>query len=140
MEPAARRHRDSSRAAVFFAEAAVTVVLVLFAWLALDDITTDNSTGFKPEYRLLTVCGAWCLLVAFDLLKQGYRWLGVTSVVAIASVVWVASDGLGHVRDGGWTVFWPEYAVVLVAWLWFMALAVVLVALGRREAGDAVTR
>ena len=49
MESADRRHRDLSRAGIFFAEAVVTIALVVLAWLALDDITTDNSTGFKPE-------------------------------------------------------------------------------------------
>ena len=132
MESAARSHRDVSRAGAFLAEAAVTIALVVLASFALDDITTDNSTGFKPEYRLLAVCGAWCLFLAYDLLKHGYRRLGATSVVAVAAAVWVASDGLGHKRDGGWSVFWPEYAVMLGAWLWFLALAIVLFALGRR--------
>jgi hypothetical protein len=132
MESAARRSRDLPRAGAFSAEAAVTIGLVVLASLSLDDITTDNSTGFRPEYTLLAVCGAWCLFLAYDLLKQGYRRLGTTSMVALASAVWVASDGLGHERDGGWSVFWPEYAVMLVAWLWFLALAIVLIALGWR--------
>jgi hypothetical protein len=132
MESAARSHRDVSRARAFLAEAAVTIALVVLAWLAVDDITTDNSAGFKPEYRLLAACGAWCLFLAYDLTKHGYSRLGATSVIAVASAVWVASDGLGHKRDGGWSVFWPEYTVMLVAWLWFLALAIVLVALGRR--------
>ena len=132
MQSAARSHRDLPRAAAFFAEAAVTIGLVLLAWLALDDITTDNWTGFRPEYTLLAACGAWCLFLAYGLLKQGYRRLSTTSMVAVASAVWAASDGLGHKRDGGWSVFWPEYTVMLVAWLWFLALAIILIALGRR--------
>lgn len=132
MESAARSHGDASRAGALFAEAVVTMALVAFAWLALDDITTDNTTGFKPEYRLLAACGAWCLFLGYDLLKRGHRRLGAISVVAVASAVWVAIDGLGHKRDGGWSVFWPEYTVMLVAWLWFLALAIGLVALGRR--------
>jgi hypothetical protein len=123
----------------FFAEAAVTIGLVVLAWLALDDITTDNSSGFRLEYTLLAACGVWCLFLAYDALRQGYRLLGTTSMVAVASAVWVASDGLGHKRDGGWHVFWPEYTVMLAAWLWFLALAIVLIALGRRvmPTGDA---
>lgn len=132
MEPAARSYRDLPRARAFSAEAAVTIGLVVLASLALDDITTDNSTGFRPEYTLLAVCGARCLFLAYDLLKQGYRGLGTTSMVAVALAVWVASDGLGHKRDGGWSVFWPEYTVMLLAWLWFLALAMVFIALGRR--------
>jgi hypothetical protein len=132
MESATRSHRDMPLAGAFFAEAAVTIALGVLAWLALDDITTDNATGFTPEYTLLAACGAWCLFLAFDLLKRGYRRLGAISAVAVAAAVWAAFDGLGHKRDGGWSVFWPEYVVVLVAWLWFSALAIVLVALGRR--------
>ena len=132
MESAALSPRDLRRARVLSAKAAVTIALVVLAWLALDDITTDNSTGFKPEYTLLAACGAWCLFLAYDLLKQGCGRLGTTSMVAVASAVWVASDGLGHGRDGGWSVFWAEYTVMLVAWLWFLALAIVLIALGRQ--------
>jgi hypothetical protein len=132
MESAARSHRELPRAGAFFARAAVTIGLVVLAWLALDDITTDNSTGFRPEYTLLAVCGAWCLFLAYDLLKQGYRRVGTTSIVAVASAAWVASDGLGHKRDGGWSVFWPDYTVMLVAWLWFLAIAIVLIARGWR--------
>ena len=132
MESATRSHWDSRQAKGLSAEAAVTIVLVVLAGLALDDITTDNSTGFKQEYTLLAVCGAWCLFLACDLLKQGYRRLGTISMVAVASAVWVASDGLGHKGDGGWSAFWPEYTVMLGAWLWFLALAIVLIALGRR--------
>ncbi len=139
MDAVARSHRAFRRAQAFSAEAAVTIGLVVLAWLALDDITTDNSTGFRPEYLLLAACGAWCLFLAYDVLKRGYRRLGAASVAAVAPAVWVAADGLGHKRDGGWSVFWPEYTVMLVAWLWFLALAIVLSALGRREmrTGDA---
>ena len=43
-------------------EACVTLVAMLFAWLAFDDITTDNATtGFVPEYTLLAAAGAWLL-------------------------------------------------------------------------------
>jgi hypothetical protein len=53
-------------------------------------------------------------------------------VVVVAAAVWVASDGLGHKRDGGWSVFWPEYTVMLVTWLWFVVLSVMLLVLGLR--------
>jgi hypothetical protein len=132
MASVARSHRDLPRAGAFSAEAAVTFALVVLSGLALDDITTDNSTGFKPEYTLLAACGAWCLFLVYRLLKQGYRRLGTASMVAVAAAVWVASDGLGHTRDGGWKVFWPEYTVMLAAWLWFLALAIVVFARRRR--------
>ena len=132
MESIAGSRRDLDQAVAFFAKAGVTTALIALASLALDDITTDNAVGFKPEYGLLAASGAWSLFLAYDLLKKGHRRLGVISVAAVASVIWVSLDGLGHKRDGGWGVFWPEYTVVLVALLWFLALGVVLVALGQR--------
>ncbi len=133
MDPANRKElHDLSRGVVFFAEGAVTLVVLMLAWLALDDITTDNSTGFLPEYRLLAAAGAWCLFVAYTLLRRGWRVVGMTSVVAVAAAALVAFDGLGHKRDGGWSVFWPEYSIMLATWLWFLALSVILLAVGPR--------
>jgi hypothetical protein len=132
MGPVARSQEDISRRGVFVVQAAVTLVVVILAWLALDDITTDNSTGFLPEYRLLGAAGAWCLFVAYTLVRRGWRAIGAASVVAVAAAAWVAFDGLGHKRDGGWRAFWPEYSVMLATWLWFLALSGILFALGRR--------
>jgi len=132
MEPAGRDRRDAARSGVLFVQAIVTLAFAALARLALDDITTDNSTGFLPEYRLLVVAGVWYLVVAYKLFGEGWRVFGAASVIAVAAAVWVASDGLGHKRDGGWSVFWPEYSVMLAAWLWFLAMALVLFVLGRR--------
>jgi hypothetical protein len=132
MEAATRSQQNMSRAGVSFVQAAITFVVVVLAWLALDDITTDNSTGFLPEYRFLAGAGAWCLFVAYTLLRKGRRAIGGASVVAVAAAALVAFDGLGHKRDGGWSAFWPEYSVMLATWLWFLALSIILFALGRR--------
>jgi len=121
-----------SRTGVFVVQGAVTLVVVVLAWLALDDITTDNSTGFVPEYRLLAAAGAWGLFVAYTLLRKGQRAVAATSIVAVAAAAWVAVNGLGHVRDGGWSAFWPEYSVMLATWSWFVALSAILLVLGRR--------
>jgi hypothetical protein len=131
MDPAAST-QQVSRAGVFVAQGAITLVVVVLAWLALDDITRDNSAGFLPEYRLLAAAGIWGLVVAYTLLKRGQRIVAMTSVIAVAAAAWVAFDGLGHKRDGGWNAFWPEYSVMLATWLWFVALSVTLIALGRR--------
>lgn len=131
MDPAAST-QQLSRAGVFVAQGAITLVVVVLAWLALDDITTDNSTGFLPEYRLLAAAGAWGLFVAYSLLRRGQRAVAATSTVAVAAAAWVAFDGLGHKRDGGWSAFWPEYSVMLATWLWFVTLSAILLVLGRR--------
>jgi hypothetical protein len=132
MDLAVPRQHGLSRAGVFFAQGAITLVVVVLAGLALDDITTDQSAGFLLEYRLLAAAGAWCLFVACSLLSKGHRVLGAASVVAVGAAAWVGFDGLGHKRDGGWSTFWPEYSVMLATWLWFVGLSVILLALGRR--------
>ncbi len=109
------------------AEASVTLVLMLLAWLALDDITTDNSTGFHPEYSLLTFCAAWLLVFVFQMWRKSHRLRAGVSLLGLLSAAWVASDGIGHKRDGGWSVFWPEYTVITLTWFWFVGLAMLLV-------------
>jgi len=130
MDPADRKDLHGlSRGGVL---GAATLAVLVFAWFALDDITTDNSTGFLPEYRVLMAAGVWCVFVASALLRRGSSVLGMTSLVAVAAAAVVASDGVGHIRDGGWSVFWPEYTVILATWLWFLALSVMLLAVGLR--------
>jgi hypothetical protein len=62
--------------------------------------------------------------------------LAAISLFALLAAAWVASDGLGHVRDGGWSVFWPEYSVTVIAWLWFAVLAAALLGQAFRRAGS----
>jgi hypothetical protein len=113
----------------------VMLGLLLLSFLALDDITTDNATAFPLEYTMLIICGAWCALVAVALLRGGYAIPGGASLILIAAAAWVASDGLGTKAAGGWAVFWPEYAVMSVNWLWFVAVAVILFVRGYKESG-----
>jgi len=46
----------------------------------------------------------------------------------VAAAAWAAGDGLGHKNAGGWTNFWPDYSVITIAWLWFAAISVRLLA------------
>jgi hypothetical protein len=119
-------------------EAFVTLVAALFALLALDDITTDNATtGFKPEYWLLALCGAWVLCFVVQLWRNHRRVPAMISLLLLGAAAWVSADGIGHKRDGGWNVFWPEYSVIVVAWLWFLAAAVILLRQAFRRASSA---
>jgi hypothetical protein len=118
-------------------EASVTLLGALFAFLALDDITTDNATtGFRPEYRMLACCGIWLLFFLFQLWRKGRRMLAGLSALLLCAAAWVTIDGIGHKNAGGWSVFWPEYSVILVAWLWFMAIAIMLLAQAFRRASE----
>lgn len=122
----------------FAVEAFVTLVAALFALLALDDITTDNATtGFRPEYTILAFCGIWLLLFGTFLWRKGRRRMAGVSLLLLGAAWWVTRDGLGHKSTGGWNVFWPEYAVVCAAWLWFTAIAATLLARALRSAGAA---
>jgi hypothetical protein len=112
MDLAVPRQHGLSRAGVFLAQGAITLVVVVLAGLALDDITTDQSAGFLLEYRLLAAAGAWCLFVACSLPSRGQRLLGAVSVFAVGAAACIGFDGLGHKRDGGWSALWPECSVM----------------------------
>jgi hypothetical protein len=48
------------------AHKALTLLAAILAWMAVDDITTDTSTGnFMPERIALIGCGVWFLYVAW---------------------------------------------------------------------------
>jgi len=116
-------------------EALVTLVAALLALLALDDITTDNATtGFRPEYRLLAFCGAWVLCFVIQLWRKHRRVLAMISLLLLGAAAWVTQDGLGHKNAGGWSIFWPEYSVVVIAWLWYVAVAAILLRQAFRRA------
>lgn len=136
MDPVDPRQQDGPGAGVFASQGIITLVVAVLASLALDDITTDNATRFPLEYGILTVAGAWGLFVAYNLLRTGHRAVGTASVLAVGAAAWVAFDGLGHKRDGGWSTFWPEYSVMLSTWLWFIAVSVILLTLSKRAPKD----
>jgi hypothetical protein len=106
-------------------EASLTLVAMLFAFLALDDITTDNATtGFVPEYTLLGIAGAWLLIFVVRLGRKHRFVPAAVSLLLLVAAAWVAANGIGHKNAGGWSVFWPDYSVITTAWLWFTAISV----------------
>ena len=60
-------------------DAAVTLVAVLLAFAAFDDITTDAGTTFTSESAGLAICAVWLLIVSWRMLRSGHRWLGLIS-------------------------------------------------------------
>jgi len=98
----------------------VTVVALRLVWGAIDDITTDNSTDFRPEYVALIACGGWLTLVAVRLLRGGRLLLGGLSVAALVAGVWAQRV----IRPGGVPEARLESAVVIAAYFWFVAVAV----------------
>jgi hypothetical protein len=98
-----------------------TIIAVLLAYAALDDITTDNATTFAFEWVLLGLCAAWLLLVSRRLVRSGHRWLGSASLV----VLMIASAAGSRIRQGG--SFEVEYLATLSGLVWFLGLGGLLV-------------
>jgi len=108
----------------------ISIIVLLLAWLALDDITTDNATGpqaFSFEYWILVICGVWFAGVAVWFLARGRLVLGILSLLAVALAV-VSFWSLPH--------YYAPMSLVnylgLFSLAWFLALAMWIVV--RREA------
>jgi peptidoglycan/LPS O-acetylase OafA/YrhL len=106
----------------------LSLLLLVLAWLALDDITTDNATGaFVPEYTMLVVCGIWFAGVAVWLLVRRRTLLGIGSVLAVALAVLAFWSLPHHYGPAS-----PVNYLGLISIAWFLAVGIWLVA--RRSA------
>ena len=114
--------------AVLIVDGIVTLAFVVLAWLAFDDITTDNATSFTVEYTCLLACAIWCLIVAVRLAAKGYLVLATASALALGAAVW----GQRSIGPGTVPSWQPQYVATVAAIVWFLSLAVVLVVLGFR--------
>lgn len=99
----------------------VTFVVVLLAYGAFDDITTDRDTSFVVEWVALAVCAVWLGVVVWRLLRDGHRWLGSISIG-----VWVAGVGAGAMVRPGADLLPIAFLTVIASLLWFLALAAIL--------------
>jgi hypothetical protein len=108
----------------------VSILVLLLAFAALDDITTDRATQFRAEYTMLLLAAAWFGFVAVWLMRRGHRALGMVSLAALAAAFW-AQRGIG---PGVTPALGAAYLVMAGALLWFLALAVALVVFGVRGA------
>jgi ammonia channel protein AmtB len=117
----------------------VTLAAMVMAGLALDDITTDNATRFPVEYTILVVCAAWLLLVAWQLFRSGSRVNAGITVISLAAATVMAAGGIGHKRDGGWAVFWPQYLPLTWAWVHGVVVGILLIRRGVRVPAKADT-
>ena len=112
----------------FFRDGAVTVGVLLLAFAAVDDITTDDATAFPLEYSILVVCVVWLLFLGWNLLRSRHRFLGGMSVLAAGGSVWAQrAIGRGIVPD-----LWPV-VVITGAYLWFWTLSLTLLWWGWRS-------
>ena len=120
---------------LFLRDGLISFFTLLIVFGAFDDITTDNSTNFTPEYTVLVACALWFGFVAVRLIREGYRTVGMVSLAALLGALW-AQRGIG---PGNAPVLWSEAVVIIGAFLWFLALASMLLVLGRRGMKRAAT-
>jgi hypothetical protein len=74
---------------------AVSLIVLLLSWLALDDITTDNANQFPLEYTFLVSAGIWFTALGASLVAKRHLFVGTSSLVAVGLGV-VAFWSLPH--------------------------------------------
>lgn len=101
----------------------ITIVAVILAFSALDDISTDTDASFAVEYTALVICGIWFAYVSWRTHRRGRRSLGnvsigVTVALALAQFTLWLAIGPGQ---------WVAYVVTLIGLGWFAVLGGILV-------------
>ncbi|HET8548927.1 MAG TPA: hypothetical protein VFL57_13015 [Bryobacteraceae bacterium] len=100
--------------------AVVTLAVVMLTFLAFDDITTGNQTGFTAEYSFLLAATLWCLVVAMCLIRTRHFVPGGTSVAVLVAAIW-GQRSVGPGTVPGWE---PEYVATVAALGWFLVLSI----------------
>jgi hypothetical protein len=109
-------------------DAAITMVAVVLAFLALDDITTDTAPSFMLERTALAGCASWFGIVAWRLMRQGHRVLGGLSLgLVLTAALAQRSIGPGTV----WMQL--EYLATVGCLVWFVVLAGILARFAWRQ-------
>ena len=115
-------HASRLQSTRFLGAAALTVIALLMAFAAFDDITTGNEPDFSGEYLAAAICGVCLLLVSIQLLRHRRYVLGVASLTALAGAIWAEPA----IKPGMVAALSPEYAVFTGAFIWFAAIALYL--------------
>ena len=109
---------------------AVSLVVLVLSWLALDDITTDNANEVPLEYTILVSAGIWFAALGVSLIARRRFLAGASSLVAVALGV-AAFWSLPH-------HYQPPSTVNYLGWVaiaWFAGLTVWLLAARARAGG-----
>ena len=117
-------------------DAVITVGVVLLAFAAFDDITTDSGTSFAAEYSGLILCGAWLAVLAVRQLRGRQLVPGSVSLLALAGAIW----GQGAIGPGTVPSTDLRYLATVGAFAWFAALSIVLLLQGWRSHPEAQPR
>jgi hypothetical protein len=101
--------------------------VVLLAFGAVDDITTDNAPTFLVERIALVCAGAWFVFLAFRLWQGHLRLVAVISVAMIGLAAWAQPlIGPGTVPND------VAYLTTIAGLAWFLFVAAFLVSIAWR--------
>jgi hypothetical protein len=106
-----------------------TLAAVVLAFLAFDDITTDNSTSFRMEYTSLLACSVWGIVLIVRLARRGRRTLAGACTGLLLAVLW-GQQGIGPGARPSWQA---EYVAATAAVGGFPLMAIYLLTLGIRR-------
>jgi ABC-type polysaccharide/polyol phosphate export permease len=104
----------------------VTLALTILAFLAFDDITTDDATTFTVEYSLLAVCAVWVAILSVRLALQRCFALSGISFCVLVAALW----GQRFIGPGTVPSLQPYYLATVFSIVWFLGLSVYLFASG----------
>ena len=108
---------------------ALSLIVLLLSWLALDDITTDNANDFPLGSTILVSAGTWSTALGVSLVSKRRSFAGISSLVAVGLGV-VAFWSLPHHYQPPSLINYLGY----VPLAWFAGLTVWLLAARVRTA------
>lgn len=107
----------------------VTLGVVVLAFLALDDITTDPAPSHVIEWRFLVLGLTWCATLAVRLVWRGRLVYAAVVALLVAAGLW----GRAAIAPGTVASWRPEYVVVSVAIAGLLLVAMLLLVRGSRR-------
>ncbi len=114
----------------FLASALVTLVALYLVWAALVDIS-HHEADLTAEHAALVIGVGWFVALAVILVSIRHRLLGALSLLAVGAGIW----GWNMARSGGTARLSGPAIAIASAFLWFLALAVMLGFLSWRASG-----
>ncbi len=121
---ATRAPRRSESAPWLIGSGAVTLLVVVLSFLAFHDVHAGE-TDLTLEYTILIASAAWAIVLAIALFRHGWRVFALVSLVALATIAWLARDAgpsapVSTARD----------LVASAVYIWFIVLSGTLLRTG----------
>ena len=132
-ETTATRHasRRSESAPWLIGSGAATLLAIVLSFLAFHDVHAGEA-DLTLEYTILIASAGWILLLAVALIWQGRLAFGVISLVALATIAWLARDA-GPLAPASLA----RDLVATAVFVWFIVLSGTLLRTGFVALGEA---